>query len=198
MSFNVAANGSDIKSATGVNSLLSMNNPFTKLDTTNIVSFQTISLLFNSEPPQPPAVAPFYSNTLLKQYKHGYNYTPSVWMMWQNGSPAFPAAPASGSSATTFYPFSDDTSGYTASQTIAGTILIGGPSSILAIVAYNNAGSTLNTTDALFYITADSTNVNLYIMKRTLATINGAVIPLYLAGTTINIRLYVFVEPVAS
>jgi hypothetical protein len=172
-------------------------SPYTKLDTQNIVSFQTISILFNSEPPQPVNSAPFYTNTLLYQFKHGYNYISAPWMSWQNSSPTFASTPVSGSSASSYYPNGDDTAGYYAWDAIANG-REDTAASVVALTEYNNAGSLVNTTQAILYVRVDTTYVYVYLMKQILATIGGTVIPLYMAGTTLNLRTYAFVEPANS
>lgn len=196
MTMDVSASGASIETATGPSQLLSMKNPFTKLDTTNQVSFQTIQLLLNHEPPQAPATSPFYTNTLVYQFKHGYSYIPAVWMEWQNNSPAFPAAPASGSTATTFFPTGDDAAGKAAYLTSTGTLTEG--DSLVAQVQYNSSGTLFNATDGSLFLTADATYVYLYVQKLTLLTIGGAIKPLFLIGTILNIRIYVFVEPATT
>jgi hypothetical protein len=168
--------------------------PYSKLDTQNIVSFQTISILFNKEPPQSPSSTPYYTSTLIYQFKHGYNYISSPWMNWQNDSPSFPSSPASGSSATSFYPNGDDTAGRAAWDAIDNSTIDNG-ASVVALTEYNNSGPVITTTQAILYVTVDTTSIYIYVMKQTLATIGGNVIPLYLAGTTLNLRVYAFVEP---
>lgn len=194
--FAVSSNGSDVQTATGPQQLLSIGKPLTKLDITNQVSFQTIQLLFNHEPPQPPNSAPFYSNTLVYQFPHGYDYVPATWMEWQNHSPAFPLAPGIGSSNTIFYPNGDDSAGLTAYDAIVNNAIIGGSSnSLVALTQYNNAGSTSFTTSASLYLKADKININLYLLKETIETIGGGVIPLFLIGVILDLRIYVFTEP---
>lgn len=197
--FQVAINGQSVQTAAGPQSLLNDNNPLAKLDTTNQVSFQTINVLFNSEPPQAPSSAPFYSNTLITSFNHPYTYTPSIWMMWQNPSATFPPDPTSPSaSATTFYAFGDDGAGATAKQTIGGSIVGGTASNLMALLRYDASGTVISPTDALFYATADATKVYLYLMKRTLATVGGNIRPLFIIGESLNVRLYTFVEPVSG
>jgi hypothetical protein len=169
--------------------------PYTKLDTQNVVSFQTISLLFNSEPPQPPSGAPYYTNTVVYKFKHGYSYIPATWLQWQNDSPSAPGTPSSGNSATTFYAFGDDSNGIELVNDINGLGPVVQPPALIALTEYNNAGSIIQTTQASLITTIDTTYIYISILKETLATISGAVIPLYLAGTTLNIRCYVFTEP---
>ncbi len=190
----IVKSGYDVQSATGTNILLNSDYPFTKLDTQNIVSFQTISLLFNREPTQPPGTAPYYANTLIYQFPHGYNYVPSPWLMWQNSDPEFPPSPGNGNTATTFYPFGDDTSGGDA-ITIMNSSGSLNANSYLALESYGEQGTSVQVTSALLFATADVTNVYIYIMKVCLGTLSGSIFPLYLAGVTLNIRCYVFCEP---
>jgi hypothetical protein len=51
--------------------------PFIKIDTTNSVGFQTITLLITTDPPAPVGPATDTYTTLYK-FKHGYSYIPSV------------------------------------------------------------------------------------------------------------------------
>lgn len=188
----VVTPGANIQNPSIGNSIMDSTIPYTKLDTQNIASFQTIALLFNNEPPQPPSSAPFTAQTLVYQFKHGYSYIPSIWLMWQNDSPEFPSAPSSGNSATTFYPFGDDTASF---SLVKGD---DGDQGTLASTQYNTGTSTVITTAADLCVTVDTSNVNIYILKTTVATVGGNVIPLYLAGVTLNIRCYVFAEPAST
>ena len=193
--FAVASNGQDVQAANGPNQLLSMNNPFTKLDTTNIVSFQTIQLLLNHEPPQAPPTAPYYTDTVVYQFPHGYQYVPAIWMSW-----AFPSAnpnpgnPGVGSSNTVSFPNGDDTASSAAYEAISGGIIAGG-NSTLALEQYNDGSGTQYVSEAYLYLTVDTANVYVHIMKGTLGTLGGSIIPLYLIGYVINLRTYVFTEP---
>lgn len=198
--FAVAANGSSIQEASGPSELLSISKPFTKLDVTNIASFQTIQLLFNHEPPQPPAGSPYYTNTLVYSFPHGYDYIPSIWMEWQNNSPTIPPTPPPGSSATTYFAFGDDSAGYAAYDQIVNGNTEANPPCAVAVVNYNDgSGSGAGGfTQALLYATVDDVNFNLYIMKQTLGTVSGSVLPLYLNGTILNVRTYVFTEPATT
>lgn len=193
----VVQSGSNVQSATGTEILLNSKIPFTKLDTTNIISFQTISILFNNEPPQPVGLGG-YTQTLIYQFSHGYSYIPSIWMMWQNDSPEFPAFPSSGNSATTFYAFGDDTSSAAAIDLITGNSAVNDSGSVIGLVIYNNAGSLLETTWAYLVATVDNKNVNIYVMKYASVVIGGNAIPLYLAGVTLNLRTYIFTEPATT
>lgn len=82
----ISSNNVDVRSATGPQVTFSTQYPFAKLDKTNTVSFQNISILFNHEPPN-PAGTPGNTGpikTLVYQFPHGYKYLPSTWMMCQN------------------------------------------------------------------------------------------------------------------
>lgn len=188
MSITVVTPNSDINNPTLQQLVMDSKIPFTKLDTTKIGSFQTISILFNDEPPQSPSSSPYYTNTLLYQFAHGYNYIPGIWAEWQNSSPEFPADPSSPSaSTTTFYAFGDDTSSL--------SLLKGEGYGKLAYVRYNDAGTVYTTTLADLIVTVIGPNVYISVMKYTQDTIGGSTIPLYLAGVTLDIRIYVFSEP---
>lgn len=178
--------GSNLQTAVGSSVLFSSKNPFTKLDTTNMVSFQTLSILFSSEPTQPtPSI--LTETTQIYQFVHNYTYIPATWMTWQNSSPEYPPTPpAMGDFATTFPAFGDDSfaSGASASNTPVAT-------------EYYNIDGTISlpVTNASLSCTVDDTNVYLSIVKTANDLISGAVIPLYLAGVTLNVRIYCFVEP---
>lgn len=194
--FAVAANGSSVQTATGPQSLLSISAPFTKLDVTNTVSFQTIQLLLNHEPPQAPAGAPYYTDTVVGQFKHGYTYIPGVWMNWQNVSAnPNPGTPPSGGSNTASYPNGDDSSGFDAWNAIYNSNINANPNSPLAFEQYNNGSGAFNATVALLYLTVDKTYVYIHIMKETLVTVGGNIVPLFLIGYILNLRVYVFTEP---
>jgi hypothetical protein len=190
----VVTPGSDVQSATGANVIFSSKNPFTKLDTSNIVSFQTISILFDHEPPQPANSIGAHTQTLIYQFPHGYNYIPSIWLMWQNDSPEFPALPSANSSATTYYPFGDDTSSQAELDILSGESPANDGTN-LAFVTYYNGTSYADTTFAWLTTLVDSTNVYIYVMKYASTLVGGDAIPLYLAGVTLDIRCYVFTEP---
>jgi len=57
--------------------------PFHKLDSTNPVSFQIITLFFNKDTPTPsvPLGQSGQNRTLVYSYPHGYKYTPSSWFL---------------------------------------------------------------------------------------------------------------------
>lgn len=83
---SISQNGVDVRGATGSQLLFSTQYPFGKLDKTNPVSFQNISIFFADEPPNPAGTlgntGPI--KTLVYSFPHGYNYVPSTWIMCQN------------------------------------------------------------------------------------------------------------------
>ena len=70
----VSSNNIDIRTANGPQVTFSTQYPFGKLDKTNNVSFQNISILFKNEPPIPPGTpgntGPL--KTLVYSFPHGY------------------------------------------------------------------------------------------------------------------------------
>lgn len=187
--FAVSSNGNSVQTAVGPAALLTIKAPMTKLDVTNLVSFQTISVLFNTEPPQ-PTVSVSTADVQLAQFPHGYSYIPAIWMAWQNSSPAYPPRPSSTGTATTFYDFGDDS----AAADIPGV----GNATQLSLYARVDSYP-FGSTGAFFYVIVDATNVTLYLRKFVLqGASGGGVIPLYIIGTTANLRLYVFTEPATT
>lgn len=186
MSFQVSATGSSVETAQGPQQLLNDTWPLTKLDTTKTQSFQTISILFNHEPPQPDPVT-LLSRTQIYQFAHGYNYVPAIWMEWQNKAPAYPALPGPGGHSTTFFDFGDDT----ANENIPGF----GSTTGLAVYAriQYNADPTYGTASGTAYVfaIADATNITIYMEKVAFPV----TCPIFLIGTTVSIRMYAFVEP---
>lgn len=194
MSFAVSTSGSSIQTALGPQALLSMKNPFTKLDTTNKNSFQTISLLFNHDPTQPPNASPYYADSLLYQFAHGYQYIPATWFSWQNPAPSFPSPPGSGGSATTFYTFGNDEANAEVLPTTASQI------SLFATTQYNAGSGAFIATTAVLYTVIDTTNVSIYMRKDAVrqTSLGGSVVPLDVIGESVNMRLYVFTEPATT
>lgn len=194
--FAVAANGQSVNTATGPQSLLSSAAPLSKLDVTNINSFQTVNILFNHEPPQPALPVGNFVDTQLLQFAHGYTYIPAVEMTWQNPSPSYPATPGAGSSATTFFEIGDET-GSANIPGVNNSIISGTATRTpFASVFYNGGGISVQQTDAYFYIKVDATNVTLYIRKVIVAaSYTATYYPLYVIGESVNMRFYVFAEP---
>jgi hypothetical protein len=80
---SVSAPGTSLTTAQGYKITFNTRYPFAKLDSTNINSFQVITVFFNTEPPNPP-VSPGSSGTLetfIYKYAHGYSYKPSTWFL---------------------------------------------------------------------------------------------------------------------
>jgi hypothetical protein len=187
----ISAPGTDVRSATGADVIFTTKYPFAKLDTTNDISFQTISILLNVEPSQPTALST--TRTLLYSFPHGYKYIPSIWADWQNTSPSTPKPPTPGNTATTYFSFGDDSNGIIIPLADNGTIV--GAISPLARVDHNNSGTILeDVSDASLVFTADDTNVHIYLVKQSLTTVGGVPFPVNVEGYTLDIRCYVFVE----
>lgn len=77
----VSAPGSSLIGANDAELTLSTKYPFFMLDSTNMVSFQIITLFFAHEPPNPDGVISKYQRTLIYSFPHGYKYTPSTWFL---------------------------------------------------------------------------------------------------------------------
>lgn len=69
--------GVSVSQATPSQILMNTSNPFIKLDTQVKTSFQTITLLITTNPPEPvsPATDTY---TVVYQFNHGYKYVPSI------------------------------------------------------------------------------------------------------------------------
>lgn len=194
----ISAPNTDTRTASGTDVFFTTQYPFMKLDATNDVSFQTISILFNNEPPQPSAFN--YTSTLLYSFEHGYSYVPSIWFMWQNPNPEIPDTPPVGSSNTTYYYFGDDTVGnmlFYDENTVLTTDTVRQSPGPFAVVEYND--SILGpkpSADASIVAKVDDTKVYLYLLKQSLATLSGVPFGINVQGFSVNIRCYVFVEDV--
>ena len=68
----------DARTATNLQLLLNMQYPIAKLDSTNPVSFQDVTLTFANDPPESVGASVL---TTVYTFKHGYNYVPQVWAM---------------------------------------------------------------------------------------------------------------------
>lgn len=57
--------------------------PFHKLDSTNINSFEVITVFLSADTPNPasPPGGSASNRTLVYSYPHGYTYTPSTWFL---------------------------------------------------------------------------------------------------------------------
>jgi hypothetical protein len=77
---SVSAPGVSLIGAQAKDITFSTRYPFAKLDTTNPVSFQVITIFLNSEPPN-PGVVNTSVQTLIYSYPHGYKYVPSSWFL---------------------------------------------------------------------------------------------------------------------
>lgn len=64
--------------------LMNTSNPFLKLDTQVKTSFQTITLLITTNPPEPVSG---HTYTIVYQFAHGYKYIPAVEFLFFVSSP---------------------------------------------------------------------------------------------------------------
>jgi len=80
----VSDEGINALEATGQELFLSIGTPQAKLDTTNSVSFQNISITFVNEPPDAPLGTSV--TTLIYEFDHGYTYKPQIWNLVENPS----------------------------------------------------------------------------------------------------------------
>jgi hypothetical protein len=76
---SASAPGTSLTAATGPDVTFSTKYPFHKLDSTNDVSFQVITLFFAKDPPIPDGNTVFYRRTLIYSFPHDYTYIPSTW-----------------------------------------------------------------------------------------------------------------------
>lgn len=74
----------DAFTATGDDLLLDMDSPLHKLDSSVDTSFRNILITFNNEPPNPDGVTDFNLDTEVYRFKHGYDYIPCTWVLYQN------------------------------------------------------------------------------------------------------------------
>jgi hypothetical protein len=80
---SVSAPGKSLIGAQAKDITFSTRYPFTKLDSTNSVSYRIISIFFNTEPPDAPTPTSGTTSitTLIYSYPHGYKYVPSNWFL---------------------------------------------------------------------------------------------------------------------
>lgn len=78
--------GVDTTGATLNETTLNTSYPMLKLDTTNAVAFQTLTLSIVNDPPEPvgPAV---HKYTVIYKYKHGYIYKPAIETLFNVTTP---------------------------------------------------------------------------------------------------------------
>lgn len=79
--FGILASPSNVDASKAEFSKLNFSTkyPQAKLDRTNETSFQNINLTFLRDTPNPPAGSS--NSTLVYDFSHPYNYTPSFWVM---------------------------------------------------------------------------------------------------------------------
>lgn len=80
---SVSSAGTSLQNASGAQVTFNTRYPFHKLDSTNINSFQVVTILFGAEPPNPvaPTSTATYSESLVYSFAHGYTYVPSTWFL---------------------------------------------------------------------------------------------------------------------
>lgn len=77
---SVSAPGVSLIGAQSKDVTFSTRYPFAKLDSTNPVSFQVLTIFLQHEPPNPGAVNTSVQ-TLIYSFPHGYKYVPSSWFL---------------------------------------------------------------------------------------------------------------------
>lgn len=165
---SVSQNNVDVQQATDKQLVFNDKYPFHKLDKTNTVSFENIRLFFNTEPTNPTGVYPTDvgpTTTLVYSFPHGYSYIPATWFLMQEvGTSSVGLSPS----------YQQDLN-----------------NGFGALILETNE---LDFTAATLRIVADSTNINFYVDKYW--SNPGGVNPTQanIAGFTLLIRVYVFVE----
>lgn len=161
----ISTEGIDVKDAKPQETLLSTKYPLHKLDTQNKVSFQNISIFFNSNPPDPDGTIETSLSTLIYSFPHGYDYTPTTWLMFQRTAGAgVQSSPAS--------------TRVSAYQYEGGII----------------ASSSTSDFSNFAYLEYFADNKNIYIKVRKIYNIATGGPPVDLSAYALLIRIYVFVE----
>lgn len=80
---SISAPGTSLIGASAKDVTFSTRYPFHKLDSTNPVSFQVLTVFLAVDTPAPAAGAGATASnkTLVYKYPHGYNYVPSSWFL---------------------------------------------------------------------------------------------------------------------
>lgn len=76
----ISTPGTSVINAKPKQLLMDTSYPFLKIDTQNKVGFQTITLIINTDPPEPTAGGA-NTYTVVKSFAHGYKYIPEVEML---------------------------------------------------------------------------------------------------------------------
>jgi hypothetical protein len=166
---SVSRKGVSVPNGTGADITFNTKYPFWKLDSLNPVSFQIITILLNVEPPNPDGAVEFYKRNLIYSFPHGYNYVPSTW--FELSIPGY----------TPFYGPGYD-------ETTAGPFPIGPEG-----VYLRGGGGLPLISSAVFIVTVDSTNVNIFIDKYYDTTM-GVTPPPDVIGDFLHVRSYVAVN----
>jgi len=83
----ISVPGVEVNNAKNNQLVLNSKYPFIKLDTQSTVAFQTINLVFFKDTPEPVGPSWLDTYTTVYQFKHGLNYTPKVWALFQVVTP---------------------------------------------------------------------------------------------------------------
>lgn len=155
----VSRNGTDAKLVEATDLILTSKYPLAKIDSTKAGSFKNVRIQFNNN-------VPLNVPTVVYQFKHGYNYTPSIWSLCRIFGLASPYL-------TDYNYIIDD-----------------GP-----VMTYRGAGGAIDV--VYFWAEADATNVYYYVNRIADTTAYApTVINVTIAGVSLRIRTYVFVEDV--
>lgn len=161
----ISTEGIDVNDAKPQETLLSTKYPLHKLDTQNPVSFQNLSIYFNANPPDPDGTIETSLTTQIYSFPHGYDYTPTTWMMFQrNAGPGVQSNPAS--------------TKYSAYQYEGG------------IIAAADVGDFSN----FAYLNYSVDNKNVYIKVTKVYNVFTGAPPVDLSAYALLVRIYVFVE----
>ena len=154
----LVSNQVSITSASAEQQLLTSTNQFLMLDRTNVVSYQNISILFNTEPPVNNDGNTY--TTTVYQFAHGYTYQPYIWAYGNvNG----------------------------------GTTIVGNVANIFLHLENFLVINEVDIVD-LAWLTYYVDTTNVYIQVNKVWTTTGSQYNPYIAGNTVNLRCYVFVQ----
>jgi hypothetical protein len=84
LGLKISEDGVSVEKATEDQILMDFDKPFAKLDTTNENSFKNIKLFFANDPPNPDGITDFNLRTEVYRFKHGYDYVPATWLLFEN------------------------------------------------------------------------------------------------------------------
>jgi len=169
MAIQVSSNGVNLKNANTNQTTFSDKYPFHKLDKLNQVSFQTITIQFFNEPPNPNGTTVFTQTTQVYKFAHGYSYIPTIWSLFEVTS-------FTGSAAATSTSFVSQPDYYNQGYGV--------------IMLTTDTGANA----AFLQVQADATNVYVNVIKAYDTVDESPLYPPNIIGTIIKLRVYVFVE----